>query len=147
MTSKPPRLHSPLNDLLGYQLRRASNALMAELGQDLGRLGLTPTEASVLVLVAANPGVTQTEIGSELSIKRANMAPITARLDALGLVLRQPVDGRAQGLFVTQAGAARADEVRNAMTAHDRKIMALLPKDLRDGLRASLPVFWRQAGR
>ncbi|RZM33077.1 MAG: MarR family transcriptional regulator, partial [Sphingomonas sp.] len=71
-----------LDELIGYHLRRASNIMMADLTERLSVLCLTTTEASILVVLAAETAITQAEIGRRLSIKRANMAPIVAGLVA-----------------------------------------------------------------
>ena len=71
---------NPLKDLPGYLLRRASAWTMAELARRLEELDLTPTEASVLVVIASNPGIIQREIGQMLGIVSANMTPLVSRL-------------------------------------------------------------------
>lgn len=117
-------LVNPLERLLGYKLRRASSAVMADLARGLALLDLRPSEASVLLLIGANPGVTQSELGRVLGIKRANMAPLSAALERRGLILRTRVDGRSQGLSLTPAGEATASDALAAMEANDRRYFA-----------------------
>ena len=50
-----------------------------ELARRLAPLDLRQTDVSVLLLVAENPGITQSEVGKALDIQRANMAPLVAR--------------------------------------------------------------------
>lgn len=97
-------LIDPLKDLPGYALRRASAAFMTTLAQRLAALGLRPAEATVLLVMAVNPGITQSEIGRLLDIASANMAPLIARLAERNLLLRQPVDGRSHALRLSQPG-------------------------------------------
>jgi DNA-binding MarR family transcriptional regulator len=130
--------HNPLNTLLGYRLRRVSNTLMADLARDLRELGLKPGEASVLLLVRANSGITQSEIGRMLDIQRANMTPLTAQLDSRGLIGRERVDGRSHGLAVTPEGEKLCRAVRIAMERHDARFQALLSGKARSGLLAAL---------
>ena len=115
---------------------------MGELAQELGSLGLRPADASVLMLVEANPGVTQSEIGRELAIQRANMAPLTARLDDRGLVARERVDGRSHGLIATKAGRALCRDIRRVMDAHDARILSALPEDIRRAIGPGLAGLW-----
>lgn len=99
-------LENPLEERLGYQLRRASNAMMTELAGRLETLNLRIVEASVLVLIKANPAITQTEIGRSLGIQRANMVPLIAGLMERGLVNRQAADGRSHALSSPPRAAA-----------------------------------------
>lgn len=121
-------LKNPLEDRFGYQLRRASVIMMAELAARLAALGLTITEASILVLIKANLGAIQTDLGRALAIKRANMAPLIAGLEERGLVQRQPADGRSHALQVTGNGAALTAKAEQAMRAHETHFLRRLSK-------------------
>ena len=112
-------LENPLEERLGYQLRRASNAMMTELAGRLEALDLRIVEASVLVLIKANPAITQTEIGRSLGIQRANMVPLIAGLMERGLVHRQAADGRSHALSLTAPGRSLTTKVEGVMQAHE----------------------------
>lgn len=129
---------SPLDGLLGYQLRRASSAVMADFAQGLARVDLKPSEASVLLLIEGNPRATQSEIGRVLGIKRANMAPLVAALEKRALVERAPVDGRSQGLTLTAHGCEVAGETRVAVQANEEKFFGRLNAQQREQLFALL---------
>ena len=118
--------NNPLETLLGYRLRRASSSLMADLARDLAAIGFRPAEASVVILIATNPGITQSEIGRILGIQRANMAPLTAGLERRGLLARERVDGRSHGLIVTEDGAEAGRQAEAAMRAHDKRAFGAL---------------------
>jgi hypothetical protein len=62
-------LTSPLDDLLGYRLRRASMTTMADLMDVIRPFGLSAGEASLLILVGANPGCRQSDVGRSLEIQ------------------------------------------------------------------------------
>jgi hypothetical protein len=96
-------MKDPLSDLVGYALRRASSAMMEDMAKRMGALGLRTSEASVLMLIRANPGITQSDLCRALGIQRANMAPLIARMEARKLVARSRSDGRSFGLAVTEA--------------------------------------------
>ena len=127
-----------VQDRLGYVLRRASSGMMSELGTVLARVGLRPVEATILLLIGAREGSTQSEIGRTLGIKRANMVPLIAGLTAKGLVEKSPVDGRSQGLSLTATGIVSRDAADAVMQAHERRFQSLLSetevKMLRDVL-------------
>src|SRR4051812_1971702 len=110
LPASPPALVNPLQSLAGYQLRRASLAVGADLSERLDVLGLTVVSLSVLLLIEANPGVTQSQLGRLLAIKRANMAPLAAQFSNRGLIDREAADGRSHGLALTPEGAALAKQ-------------------------------------
>ncbi|OYW87237.1 MAG: hypothetical protein B7Z20_05565 [Sphingobium sp. 32-64-5] len=97
-------LVDPVAHRLGYLLRRASATMMAELGKALTTFGVSPVEATVLAVIAANPGCMQSDVARLLGIKRANMVPIVARLLAEGLIDKTPVNGRSHALGLTTKG-------------------------------------------
>ncbi len=126
MADPLPPVVDPLAGLIGYQLRRASVVMMADLAEALAPHGLRPGEVTALLTIAANPAITQSELGRHLGIKRANMAPLAATLAARGLIDRTPVDGRSHGLTLTAAGAALADRARAAVAVHEARFAAAL---------------------
>ena len=83
-------LTNALESRLGYQLRRASAVMMADLSRELADMDLRPAEVTTLLVIAENPDCSQTEVGQALAIKRANMVPIISRLMERGLVARRP---------------------------------------------------------
>lgn len=128
-TSIAHRLHDPVASRFGYLLRRASGVMMADLGVALAEAGLRPVEATILVLVGANPGCTQSDAGRVLAIKRANMVPLIAGLLAKGLLHRSPVDGRSLALSLTEAGEAVRAQAEAIMDAHEARFERLLTED------------------
>lgn len=115
---------SGLDALFGYQLRRASGVVMADLTDRLAPMGLTVVEATLLGTIQAHPGATQSSIGAALGIQRANMAPLIAKLAARGLIDKTRVDGRSQGLSLTQSGLALVEAAQEAVDAHEAKFSA-----------------------
>lgn len=134
-----------LDTLIGYQLRRASSLLMTSLAERLAELGLRTTEASVLVVLEAEPLLTQADIGRRLAIKRANMAPLIAGLSARGLVERTLGDGPARPLKLSKSGLALAAEARRQMEQHDAEYFDQFSAADRDRLSAILTALWRDA--
>jgi DNA-binding MarR family transcriptional regulator len=133
---------NPLEQLLGYQLRRASQAMMADLGAGLSDLELRVTEMSVLMVIDENPDITQSEIGRVLAIQRANMVPLTTQLERRGLVRRGVTTGRAQALRLTPAGRALIRECRKRIAAHEARFLSGMPKSHRDALIQQLRMVW-----
>jgi DNA-binding MarR family transcriptional regulator len=132
----------PLKKLPGYALRRASSAMLSDLARRLTPLALRPTEASILLLIASNPGITQSALCRTLDIQRANMTPITARLEQRALLARERVNGRSQGLILTADGATLLCEVRNVINAHEQSLLAHVPLEHRAHLLPALMALW-----
>ena len=138
-------LTNPLDSLLGYQLRRASQAMLEDLVRTLEDLELRPTTASILLLVAVNPGVTQSRIGQFLAIERANMVPMTAKLVRQGLLTRAPADGRSHGLNLTDEGKKVAASIRKRIAAHEMPFWKGVSASERIALLKFLKSLWATA--
>lgn len=121
-----PVLADPLAERLGYQLRRVSVAMMADLSVKLVPLGLRPAEATILLLVGANPGCQQGEIGEVLGIKRANMVPLIARLVDAGLVARERADGRSHAISLTTRGEGKVAAINKVLDRQEAQFHANL---------------------
>ena len=135
-------LIDPLRNLPGYALRRASLAVMGQLARRLAKMDLRPTEASVLVVIAANPGITQSEVGQLLEIARANMTPLAARLHDRNLIVRARVDGRSHGIRLSAAGRQLTRKVRQAMTENEAALMDRIPRADHAAFLQALQALW-----
>lgn len=124
-------MDDPISHLPGYALRRASNAMMAAFAQALEPTGLRASEATALTLINANPGIAQSRLCAALDIQSANMTPMLTRLEQRGLVERKPVDGRTNGLYLTEKGADLANQVQLIIDAHETALVARIPEEHR----------------
>ena len=131
-------ISNPLEGHLGYLLRRASSAAMAALARRLAALGLRPAEASILVLIEANPEITQSSIGRVLGVQRTNMAPLMAGLMARSLISREPIDRKSHGFQLTGNGRALASQVMEQMREHEADAFGLLSADALSSLDGQL---------
>lgn len=128
---KPLSISDPLRGTLGYELRRTSAATMAALGTALMPFGLSPGEASMLMVIGSNPGCTQSDVGRALRVQPANMVPLVNKLRLSGLVDRLPTEGRAMALFLTERGREHFDAVRDVFAQHEARIGKNLPESVR----------------
>lgn len=135
-------MDNPLHEFPGYLLRRAAAARMAELSQRLAPLRLTVSEASVVAVIADNPGLSQTEVGRMLAIQRANMNPMVRRLSERGIVLMRQGNGRALGLTLSKEGRVVADAIVATFLDHEAGMMARVPEDLRPMVAPVLMALW-----
>ena len=126
MTEASLTATNPLACFLGYNLRRSSALQMSALARSLSRLDLKVAEASVLVVIGANTGITQIEVGRLLGIARANLAPLVAALIARKLVQRRAVDGRSQALALTRSGRTVSERAIRHMRGQDAALTECL---------------------
>lgn len=115
---------------------------MQKLARELAPLDLRPSEASVLLVIEANPNITQSEIGRILDIAGANMAPLISRLDRRELLARQPVDGRSHGLELTGAGRTLCARAKKIMSSHEERLFRKIPAAHRADFVAALQALW-----
>lgn len=136
-------MRDPLPSFPGYSLRRAANATASELARRLGELQLRQVDASVLLLVEANPGVTASALGRQLDIQRANMVPLLGGLEDRRLIERNPIDGKSLGLSLTGKGSELTDAARRVVQAFEAELLQRIPAEHRDHLLPALDALWR----
>jgi DNA-binding MarR family transcriptional regulator len=135
-------MKDPLTHFPGYALRRASNASMAAFARALEPLSMRISEATTLMFIAANPGISQARLGAALDIQSANMTPLLTRLEGQGLIKRMPLDGRTNGLHLTDVGVKLADSVEVTIAHHESALLDRVPVEHRPHLVAALKALW-----
>ncbi|HEV2675254.1 MAG TPA: MarR family transcriptional regulator [Aliidongia sp.] len=125
-----------LDGLLGYRLRRAQVAVFADFAQTMAGYELTPGQFGTLALIAANPGLSQTALGTALGIDRSSVVPLIDKLERRRLVERAPHarDRRSHALRLTDEGAALFETARAAVARHEAHIFASLAPAERETL-------------
>ena len=136
-------MDDPLLRFPGYALRRAANSTAAELSARLAAVDLRQSHASLLMLVASNPGATSSALGRALGIERANMVPLLKRLEEAGLIEREAIDGKSQGLRLTADGQRRLAEARSIIETFEAELVARVPSEHREHLLPALNAIWR----
>ena len=136
-------MRDPLPQFPGYALRRAANATAAELSARLAALDLRQSDASALILIGANPGVTASAIGRALDIQRANMVPLLNKLETAGLIDRVAIDKKSRGLELTALGKQRLGQARKVIDAFENELLARIPLQHRVHLLPALEALWR----
>src|SRR5687768_16275743 len=76
-----PLDHGLLPRLVGYQLRLAQLAVFRDFDRATADLGLTPGRFGMLVLIEANPGVTQSELARAVGLDRSTMVALLDQLE------------------------------------------------------------------
>jgi DNA-binding MarR family transcriptional regulator len=137
-----------LPELLGYNVRRAQIALWRDFVHTVAEGEIRPGMFSAIVLVRANPGISQIELAKELGIDKASMVGLIDRLEAAGWIVRKrsSEDRRRHGLTVTAAGQAMYKALKREMLEHERKFVQLYsPRELRQLIELLQRLHIRQA--
>ena len=143
--SKPPRKTSRakkpqpvleasfLDSLIGFNLRLAETVLYRDFAATMGRFDLTQRQSAVLILIGANPAISQTGLARFLDTDRATMMAMIDRLQDRGLIERRTANGdrRAQALFLTAEGEKTCADLKRSIRAHERPFVGRYsPKEL-----------------
>lgn len=117
-----------LPGLLGYNLRRAQLADFQGFSEVMADWKISPGQFGVLVIIAANSGLNQTNLAGALEIDRSTMVAVLDGLEARALVVRKPSprDRRSYALELTREGARILGEIRPVLDAHERHLTAPL---------------------
>jgi len=128
ITRVPGLDYDVLDELLGYALRRAQVRMFLAFHAATRGHDITPPRFTALVIVGANPGISQSTLGAVLGIARSGAMLLTDWMVGRGLVerRRRPRDGRAWGLHLTRRGAQALDKMKAAVLAEDRRRAASL---------------------
>ncbi len=136
-------MSDPLAQLPGYALRRAANAMMAELAGRLAAHDMRISEASVMLLVGERRDMTSSEIGRVLDIQRANMVPLLGRLEKAALIERLPLDRKSQAIVLTAAGREKLVQVQVVTTEFETDLTARIPAQYRQHFVPALNSLWQ----
>ncbi len=115
-----------LRAFAGYTMKRAFNAIRADVTATLQPFGLRMVTFSALSVIVENPGLRQSQLADALAIERPNLVGLVDALDRQGLILRarDPHDRRASALTPTPRGRDLYRRAAAAVLAHDRRMTA-----------------------
>src|SRR3970040_1098903 len=86
-----------LPSLLGYRPRLAPQTVVRDFSASVA--GISPRRVGILLLVDANPGVTQSRLAQAVSLERSTMVGVLHALEGRALIeRRRGIDRRTHGL-------------------------------------------------
>jgi DNA-binding MarR family transcriptional regulator len=120
--------YSDLEDYYGYALRRAQVAAFGAFFRATAGAGITPPRFTALVILDANPGITQTILGKVLGTARSGAMSLTDWLVDRGLAERRhrENDGRVWGLHLTPKGTSLLGRLRRRIRSREAALIARL---------------------
>lgn len=138
-----------LPGLIGFNLRSAQVALFQHFNRSLGSAGISPPQFGTLVLIEANPGISQSAVAAALRFDRSTLVQIIDRLEGHALVVRESSarDRRSHALKLTAKGEKLLADLKKRVTAHEAAIADALTEAERQTLLKLLAQVQRGAER
>jgi DNA-binding MarR family transcriptional regulator len=120
-----------LDNHLGYVIRRVQLWIFQDFISTLATIDIRPAQYSVLVVIAANPGLSQAEVAEALGIERARLVRLLDKLEKRGLTRRlaSPVDRRSHVLCLTREGQKVLKRAKTLAALHETRLIARLGRD------------------
>jgi DNA-binding MarR family transcriptional regulator len=128
---------------LGYSVRRLQVWIFQDFVRALAPFDIRPAQYSVLVVIEANPGLSQADLAERLGIERARLVRLLDTLERRGLTRRRPspTDRRAHALFLTREGQRDLRRIKALSAAHEVRLAERLGAHKRESLLAALREF------
>ena len=127
---------TPIRDLIGYALRRAQGVVYADLNDALARISLRPLQFTLLLMVAENPGSSQSSVCEALGMQKANCVPTMSELERRGYIIRRKStsDARSYELHITNKGKRILQRAGEVHSIHEQRLIERIGVDGRDQL-------------
>ncbi len=125
-----------LPDLIGFNLRCAQLAVFQHFNATVRKDQISAPQFGTLLLIEANPGISQSAVAEALRFDRSTLVQIIDRLEARDYVVRKVSarDRRSHALELTDTGAAALKELKETALAHEARVA----ENLTDAERAEL---------
>lgn len=122
---------SDLEQLIGYNLKRAYVIVRTDFRETLGEDGLSARVFSALSLTVKFQNITQSELARMMGIERSGLVAIVDELESRKYLRRAPVPGdrRVQALVTTDAGRRAYETALKAVKAHEDRLFSNLTRD------------------
>jgi DNA-binding MarR family transcriptional regulator len=117
-----------LNQRLGYFARRLQVWIFQDFISRLSSIDISPAQFSVLAVISANEGLSQSELAATLGIERARLVRLLHRLERRSLTQRLPssADGRRHALRLTREGERILARAKALSDQHEAAVMKRL---------------------
>ena len=125
-----------LPSLIGFNLRWAQVAVFNDFNHKIGELVISPPQFGTLILIEANPGISQSAIASTLRFDRSTLVQIIDRLEDRGFVVRKLAanDRRSHALHLTPLGQTTLAKLKTIVWAHEEHMSRSLSDEERQTL-------------
>ncbi|MFD6066418.1 MarR family winged helix-turn-helix transcriptional regulator [Amycolatopsis lurida] len=126
----------PLDQAVGYMLKRAATALRTAMDTALRPLDLTVPQYSCLEVLSQRPGLSNAELARAVFVTRQSMNLVLRGLQDRGLITRPTTapQGRALPSTLTPAGRERLRAASGVVRAVQDRMLTPFSADQRDRL-------------
>lgn len=122
--SSEAETENDLENLIGYNLKRAYVHVQTDFREVLGNDGFAPRVFAALAVVIQHPNISQSDLSRRLGIERSGLVAIVDDLEKRELLKRTKVHGdrRVQALVPTALGQEVYDSALKAVKAHETRM-------------------------
>ncbi|OEV12114.1 DNA-binding MarR family transcriptional regulator [Streptomyces sp. Amel2xB2] len=130
----------PVDESVGYVLKKAATALRAAMTGALRPLDLTVPQYACLEVLRQKPGLTGSELARAVFVTRQSMNLVLKGLERRGLLTRPatPSHGKALPTELTPAGREQLAAAHHAVNAVEKRMLAALTPEAERRLCADL---------
>jgi DNA-binding MarR family transcriptional regulator len=130
----------PVDESVGYMLKKAASALRAAMDAALRPLDLTVSQYACLEVLRQQPGLSGSELARAVFVTRQSMNLVLKGLERRGLLTRPAVPGHGKALptELTPDGRAQLDAANRAVIVVEQRMLAALTPDAERRLCADL---------
>ena len=127
----------------GYAVRRFQIWIFQDFIRTLAAVDIRPTQYSVMMVIGANPGLSQMAVAKRLGIERARLVHLLDSLEHRDLVsrVRSATDRRSYALHLTARGRTALAQFRRLAAEHERQVADKIGKENRERLLQILSAF------
>ena len=117
-----------LPNMVGYVARRAQLMIFEDFIRTMASVELRPASFSVMAVIDANPGSTQSAVSAALGLQRTNLVAIIDQLEERDLAQRRPAKGdkRSHALTLTAKGKRLLARALELQTEHEKRVLGPL---------------------
>jgi DNA-binding MarR family transcriptional regulator len=132
-----------LNGHVGYFVRRFQVWIFQDFVRTLEPFHIRPAQYSVLVVIDANPGLSQADLANTLGIARSRLVRLIDGLEGRGFTRRlpSPNDRRSHALFLTHDGQQKLKRIKTLAATHEARVEASLGAASRNQMLSALKAF------
>jgi DNA-binding MarR family transcriptional regulator len=112
-----------LEDLVGFELRRANSASARTFSEMFSDLELKPGQFSILLTVTRFPDETQASISKRLSLDPSSVVPLVDQLERRNYLTRSAKNRRSHALRITERGLAIVGQAQSRIVAHETMLL------------------------
>ena len=115
-----------IEDCIFYQLNKANQAAARFLSEKLAPSGVTAVQGVALNFLFQGDEITSRQLGERTKLDSATLTGILDRLEAMGLVERQPypADRRAISICLTKNGKKVANDAHRIIQTANRELLS-----------------------